>query len=89
MDMVLRARHDALADEFVCSATQFTIVRTPAGSLYSRTIDPFCGDERAGRFGNLLSDYETCCATCSFLSPRSDSDVEPDGRSQNRRDVDD
>ncbi|HTE86362.1 MAG TPA: hypothetical protein VK821_16705 [Dehalococcoidia bacterium] len=82
MDAVLRARHDALTDEFVCAATELTIVRTPPGSLFSRTIDAFCSDERAPRFGGLLTDYGTCCAGCLFLNPRpeelEDSDAAED-----------
>jgi hypothetical protein len=74
MDAVLRARHDALVDEFLCAATELKMVRTPPGSLYTRTIDPFCGDERAARFGSLLTDYASCCAGCSFLNPRPDDD---------------
>jgi hypothetical protein len=72
MDAVLRARHDALATEFVCAATLLTVVRTPAGSLYSKTIDPYCGDERAFLFGTVLTDYGNCCAQCAFLNPRLD-----------------
>lgn len=76
MDAVLRTRHDALSDEFICIATEFRIVRTPPGSAYSRTIDAYCGDERAGRFESRLTDYHTCCSGCAFLSPRPE--FEPD-----------
>lgn len=78
MDAVLRARHDALSDEFVCSSTEFRIVRTPLGSLYSRTLDPYCNDARAGRFESLLTDYDTCCAGCAFLSPRTENAADTD-----------
>jgi hypothetical protein len=77
VDVVLRARHDTLSTEFICAATLFTVVRTPAGSLYSRTIDPFCGDERANLFGQLLTDYGGCCAQCDFLNPRPASNSDP------------
>jgi hypothetical protein len=83
MDAVLRSRHDALATEFVCAATLLNVVRTPAGSLYSRTIDPFCGDERANLFGALLTDYGSCCAQCAFLNPRAAVEIDASALSLN------
>jgi hypothetical protein len=70
MDVTLRARHDFLIAEFVCSATELRIVRTPAGSRYTRDIEAFCNEPRAKRFGDLLSDYHACCSSCDFLAPR-------------------
>jgi hypothetical protein len=83
MDAVLRARHDALSTEFICAATLFNVTRTPAGSLYSRTIDPFCGDERATLFGTLLTEYGACCSQCAFLNPRPAFELQVDDATSN------
>ena len=80
MDVVLRARHDLLMEEFRCTATELRLLRTPPGSNWTRSIDPFCGEPLAPRFGSLLSDFQTCCAACSFLSFRlipDDDEEEP------------
>lgn len=73
MDVVLRARHDALVAEFPCAATEFRIVKTPPGSAFSRSIDAVCTDARAGRFGNSLVSYEDFCASCLYLRVVEDS----------------
>jgi hypothetical protein len=69
VDVVLRARHDQLAQEFRCAATELRLLHAPPGSRWPRAIEPFCSDERAARFGAQLSDFATCCARCEFFSP--------------------
>jgi hypothetical protein len=62
--------------EFRCEATELRLVRTPPGSTWTRSIDPFCSEPRAVRFGKLLTDYPTCCAACNYLSLRPDTPIE-------------
>ncbi len=68
MDVILRARHDQLVQEFLCAATKLRLQHTPPGSQWTRAIEAFCGDERAERFGTQLTDFATCCAGCQYLS---------------------
>jgi hypothetical protein len=68
VDVVLRARHDQIEQEFLCASTELRLLHTPPGSRWTRTIEAFCGDERAERFGTRLTDFSSCCATCRYLS---------------------
>jgi hypothetical protein len=75
VDVVLRARHDELVEEFPCASTALRLVRTPAGSPWTRTIEAFCADGRAQRFGTQLTDFASCCASCAFFLAKSTHDT--------------
>jgi hypothetical protein len=79
MDVVLRARHDALVAEFPCVSTELRLVKTPAGGEHPRTIEAFCADSRAAAFGGPLESFEVSCSACIYLCPQpATADSGPD-----------
>jgi len=77
MDIVLRARHDALVVEFPCLSTELRLVKTAPGADYPRSIQAFCTDTRASAFGGPLESFEESCSACQYLRLNSDLGKEP------------
>jgi hypothetical protein len=74
VDVVLRARHTALANEFACLSSDFRIIKTEPGSDYPRTIEAFCVEPRAEHFGKRLESFKQSCAECLYLAPRDETE---------------
>jgi len=74
VDVILRARHTSLLNEFGCAATELRIRKTEPGTGHPRTIDAFCLEPRAEHFSRLLESFKKCCADCAFLVPRDETE---------------
>jgi len=76
MDVVLRARHDALVAEFPCVSTELRLVKTSPGADYPRTLQAYCTDTRAAAFGGPLESFEESCSACQYLQLHADLGME-------------
>ena len=74
VDVILRARHTWLANEFGCAMTELRIMKTEPGAGLPRTIEAFCSEPRAENFGKILESFKKCCADCAYLVPRDETE---------------